>query len=194
MGQFVQFLKRSVGRDPFSLLLRAHIHDLYRAAYRFCGRREDAEDLVQTLLLRLYPKRDELAKVEDLRPWLVRALYNLFVDNVRRAGREPVSGALGDEAIEPLHATEPGPEEAAERKHLQSRIAAALAELSVEHRAVVTLHDMEGYNITELAQSLDLPVGTVKSRLHRARARLRECLGMEPFSESGRVDRQGEAK
>jgi RNA polymerase sigma factor (sigma-70 family) len=191
MGKFVQFLKRGVGRDPFSVLVGPYIYDLYRAAYRFTGRPEDAEDLVQSLLLRLYPKRGELAQVEELRPWLVRALYNLFVDNLRHAGREPVSGADGEDVIAQLHDPAPGPAESADRAQLQARIAEALEALSVEHRVVVSLHDMEGYNLLEVAQVLDLPIGTVKSRLHRARARLRESLQMEPFSAPRRVNGQG---
>ncbi|HUF22444.1 MAG TPA: RNA polymerase sigma factor [Burkholderiales bacterium] len=191
MGKFVQFLKRSIGRDSFSLLVGPHVYDLYRAAYRFTGHPEDAEDLVQSLLLRLYPKREELSRVDDLRPWLVRALYNLFIDTVRRSGREPTFGAAGEEAIEQLQSPEAGPAESAYRAQLQAHIAEALEALSVEHRVVVSLHDMEGYNLLEVAQVLDLPIGTVKSRLHRARARLRETLRMEPFPAARRVNGQG---
>jgi RNA polymerase sigma-70 factor (ECF subfamily) len=191
MGKFVQFLKRSIGRDPFSLLVGPYVGDLYRAAYRFTGRVEDAEDLVQSLLLRLYPKRTELAGIEDLRPWLVRALYNLFVDALRRSGREPTAGAAGDEVLAELRSPDPGPHEGAARTELQAHIATALDRLSAEQRVIVTLHDMEGYNLLELAQILDLPVGTVKSRLHRGRVALRELLRREPFPAAERVNRQG---
>lgn len=191
MGKFVQFLKRSIGRDPFSLLVGPHVYDLYRAAYRFTGRAEDAEDLVQTLLLRLYQKREELSLVDDLRPWLVRALHNLFIDTVRRSGREPSFGAAGEEAIEQLQNPEAGPAEAAEQTRIRALIAAGLNQLNIEQRVVLTLHDMEGYKLLEIAQVLDLPVGTVKSRLNRARARLRVSLQMEPFPAARRVNRQG---
>lgn len=190
MGKFVQFLRRSIGRDSFSLLLGPHIHHLYRTAYRFTGRSEDAEDLVQSLLLRLYPKREELTRVDDLRPWLLRALYNLFVDSVRHSGREPVAGAAGEELISQLHSPDAGPAETAAQTQLQAHISAGLEQLSVEQRVIVTLHDMEGYNLLEVAQVLDLPIGTVKSRLHRGRARLRESLQVEPFSAAKRVEGQ----
>ncbi|HWQ37144.1 MAG TPA: RNA polymerase sigma factor [Burkholderiales bacterium] len=191
MGKFVRFLKRSLGQDPFALLLGPYVDSLYRAAYRFTGRVEDAEDLVQSLLLRLYSKREELARVKDLRPWLVRALYNLFVDTVRRNGREPAADATGEEAISQLHGPGPEPVETAARAQLEAQIAAALERLNVEQRVVVTLHDMEGYNLAEISQVLDLPIGTVKSRLHRARARLRECLRRELFCVTQRVSKQG---
>lgn len=190
MGRLLEVLGRALPRDPFSLLVGPHLAHLYRVAYRFCGKREDAEDLVQALMLRLYPKRDELRGIADLRQWLVRVLYNLFIDRVRRSGRDPLEGAAGDEILAVQRDPTPDPEQSTERLRLQARIAEALARLDADWRVVVSLHDMEGYSLAELSQVLDLPLGTVKSRLHRARSRLRELLHEEPFSAAGRVSNQ----
>jgi RNA polymerase sigma-70 factor (ECF subfamily) len=190
MGRLLEFFRLRLGRDPFSVLVGPHLLHLYRVGYRFTGKREDAEDLVQALLLRLYPRRNELHQIADLRQWLVRALYNLFIDTIRRSARDPLEGAAGDEALCALQDPGPGPETSVEHGRLQARIAEALARLDVDQRVVVTLHDMEGYNLSELAKLLDLPLGTVKSRLHRGRNRLREAWKGEPFAVADRVSRQ----
>ena len=164
----------------FETLLRPHLQRLYRLAYRFTGSRDDAEDLVQSLLIKLVPQEQRLAEVDALAPWLARALYHLYVDDVRRRNRAPTNvgasvadadtiDALPDEVSE-------SPEQAAERRLTNRRLTAALAELPVEQRALIAWHDVEGYSLDELAAALDLPVGTLKSRLHRARAHVRRSL------------------
>jgi RNA polymerase sigma-70 factor (ECF subfamily) len=161
----------------FEAVLAPHIEHLYRLAYRFTGNRADAEDLVQDLLVKLYPRRAELAAIDYLQPWLVRALYNLFIDSVRRAGRSPLTDASGDEV---LPALEDVPARDPEDPLLQQRLQQALLALNADQRSLIVLHDIEDYTLQELEQLLDAPVGTLKSRLHRARARLRGLLAMEP--------------
>jgi RNA polymerase sigma-70 factor (ECF subfamily) len=80
-----------------------------------------------------------------------------------------------------------GPEEHAERSSWRERILAALEQLNPEQRAVIAMHDVEGYSLEELATILETPLGTLKSRLHRARQRMRSLLPMEPFSGGERV-------
>lgn len=171
----------------FEQLVRPHLDHLYRVAYRFSGNACDAEDLVQDLLLKLYPKVAELAAVELLRSWLARALYYHAIDVSRRTGRSAMGKRvdLGSDDAEgdPLD-TLPGdghdPERAAEQSLTRERLQTAFGYLSVEHRAVVSMHDIEGYSLDELTYLLDTPIGTLKSRLHRARAHLRSLLTMEP--------------
>lgn len=182
----------------FETLVRPHVDHLYRVAYRFTGRQEDAEDLVQDLLVKLYPRRAELAAVEQLRPWLTRVLYRHFVDQYRKQRRLTLLGGGGNEdeggsepSFDKFAANSPGPEaETAAGLH-RDRLQQALGQLSRDHRAVLMLHDAEGYTLVELSELLEVPTGTLKSRLHRARARVRELLGgdgaMEPFAESNRV-------
>lgn len=165
-------------------MLAPHIEHLYRLAYRFTGNRPDAEDLVQDLLVKLYPRRAELAGIEHLQPWLVRALYNLFIDTVRRAGRNPLAAASGDDALPGL---EDVPQRAPEDLLLQQQLERALLELNPDQRSLIVLHDIEDYTLQELEQLMDTPIGTLKSRLHRARARLRGRLAMEPSAARERL-------
>jgi RNA polymerase sigma factor (sigma-70 family) len=165
-------MTRSTG-DDFQALLRPHLDRLYRLAYRFTGGVEDAEDLVQELCARLYPRLAELQALDNAAPWLARALHNLFVDQVRRAARSPVEAVA---ELPEVPSPAPGPEDAVARELTLDRIEAALARLPPEQRAVLAWHDIEGYTLEELADSHELPLGTLKSRLHRARAALKRLL------------------
>lgn len=162
----------------FDALVRPHISYLYRLAYRFCGNPEDAEDLVQDLFIKLYPRCDELEGVEKLRPWLVTSLYRMFVDGTRRQKRSPLE-LIDDEVA--FYETADGSEsesperELAEDQHIE-QLQTAFQRMSEEHRVLLTLHDIEGYRLVELQEMLDVPVGTLKSRIHRARARMRRLL------------------
>lgn len=183
------FRRRRGAAGRFEELLRPHVEYLYRLAWRFTGNASDAEDLVQDLLLKLYPRTAELAAVETLRPWLVRVLYRHYVDSVRERARRPaIEATVGDEdPLEQVPSEAEGPEAHAERMRLQGRLLDALRTLNPEQRAVVTMHDIEGYTLEELEKILEAPLGTLKSRLHRARAALRRELDMEPSGAAERV-------
>lgn len=172
----------------FEALVRPHLDSIYRLAYRFTGHREDAEDLVQELLLHLYRGPQDLAQIAALRPWLKRALYHLFVDQWRRRRRTPF-GHLHDEPWEALFenaAGAAGPDRDTQAAQLRRRVLHALYGLDKKHRALLVLHDMEGRELPELAELLQLPLGTLKSRLFRARRKLREALGSgNPAAGSG---------
>lgn len=166
-------------RARFEALVRPHLDLLYRLAYRFTGQSADAEDLVQELMIRLYRNPQELAQIEVLRPWLVRALHNLFIDHWRHQRRTPF-GYLHPEPWEELFAdTEGGdtPENEAQARDRRTHVLKALYGLSHEHRALLVMHDMEGRELPELAEVLQVPLGTLKSRLFRARRKLRDVLG-----------------
>lgn len=176
--------------DRFDELLRPHLERLYHLAYRFTGSRDDAEDLVQNLLVKLIPQQARLEEVEMLGPWLARAIYNLFVDGARRRAREAAAIGIGtsDMAIldQLIDEASESPEQGAERQLSQRRLSAAWQQLSAEQRAVIVWHDIEGYSLDELAVAHDLPLGTIKSRLHRARAHMRRLL-TEPAAVRERV-------
>lgn len=182
------FRRNRVSATQFEGLLRPHVEFLYRLAWRFSGSVADAEDLVQDLLLKLYPRAAELTAIEQLRPWLARVLYRQYVDLARRRARS-LEEPADLEALETAAAPEDGPESRAERGELRARLLAALDGLNAEQRAVVVLHDVEGYSLEELEPILEAPLGTLKSRLHRGRERLRALLGMEPFAAGERVKR-----
>jgi RNA polymerase sigma-70 factor (ECF subfamily) len=124
--------------------------------------------------------------IERLRPWAARVMYRIFLDWLRRAHRSPVtfvgrSGATGELLGEDDDFDEAGdetwnPSVLAEQAFERERITAAWRRLHEQHRVVLSLHEIEGYSLEEVAQIVDVPVGTVKSRMNRARNRLRELL------------------
>ena len=155
--------------DRFAALVRQHYQALYGAAYRLTRSVVDAEDLVQEVCARAYPHFAEIELLEQPRGWLMRVLYRLFIDSRRRYERKHVR-AIEDE--EEFVGDEPGPAEEAERASDRGRIEAAWRYLSTEHRALLALHDVEGYTLSEIQSLTGLKEGTIKSRLHRARVRL----------------------
>ncbi len=167
--------------------MRPHLDHLYRIAYRYTGQAADAEDLVQDLMIKLYPRLSEIESIDYLRPWLTRVLYNLFIDTTRHHVRTPL-GQLetGDpfmtgNVLDSLHSEHAGPEHLTEQALTQERIQHAMNALSEENRALIAMHEMEGYSLNELQVTFDLPLGTLKSRLFRARQQLKSALGMEPI-------------
>jgi RNA polymerase sigma-70 factor (ECF subfamily) len=163
----------------FERLVRPHFERLYRLAWRLTGRKAEAEDLFQELLIKAFGTLDDLIEIDEPGSWLCRVMYNLFVDERRRFARRRLhtveEGALAGDGLAGL----PGPDDPAfdqRRFEKTQRLDKALAQISDEHRIVVLLHDAEGYKLTEIEELTGTPVGTVKSRLHRARARLREIL------------------
>jgi len=163
----------------FERLVRPHFDRLYRLAWRLTGAKAEAEDLFQELLIKAWGKLDDLVHIDEPGSWLTRIMYHLFIDERRRFARRRLhtvdEGALPGEGLAGL----PGPGDPArdqQRFERLLRLDRALARLSDEHRVVVLLHDTEGYKLEEIQELIDAPLGTVKSRLHRARARLREIL------------------
>ena len=166
-------------RQLFERLVRPHFERLYRLAFRLTSQTAEAEDLFQELLLRAYGKLDDLLEIDEPGPWLARVMYNLFIDERRRFARRRLhtvdEGQLAGDGLEGLPGNE-NPVLDNERLERIRELDKALAQLSDEHRVVVLLHDTEGYKLSEIEELTGVPVGTVKSRLHRARARLREIL------------------
>jgi len=163
----------------FERVVRPHFDRLYRLAWRLTGARPEAEDLFQELLIKAFGMLDELVHIDEPGSWLCRVMYNQFIDEHRRFVRRRVhlvdEGHLPGDGLADL----PGnldPQADAERAEKFRHLDAALQQLSEEHRIVVLLHDTEGYKLEEIEALTGTPVGTVKSRLHRARARLRQIL------------------
>ena len=163
--------------SQFEGLVSPHLNKLYRLAYRLTGQRDDAEDLVQDLLLKLYPRQEEMQGIKKLAPWLSRVLYNLFIDHVRRQQRSPIDLMNDDEVVYSTHASQIAePSAVADSEITLQLINSALKKLSEDHRILITLHDVEGYSLQEINEMTGTPVGTIKSRLSRARHKLREII------------------
>jgi RNA polymerase sigma factor (sigma-70 family) len=168
----------------FADLLRPYLDRLYRLAFRLTGVQSDAEDLVQNVLLKLYERRDELSSISDLGPWLSRVLYNRFVDDTRKHARRRLTAVdpdglaanavRGDCDCDSLE-----PDAMAETEFSIMQVRQALSALSIEHRTVLLMHDAEGYKLEEIQSITGIAIGTLKSRLHRARARLRDLVDVD---------------
>jgi RNA polymerase sigma-70 factor (ECF subfamily) len=154
-------------------IAREHGRFLYTVAYRLTGDHDDAQDLVQDVLLRV---RRGLAGYQpgSLHGWLSRITTNAFLDDVRRRKRRPTDH-LGDEREHLLPPAAAADEAIAAAKQ-SDEVQAALLALPAEYRAAVVLCDVVGLGYQEVADTLGIPVGTVRSRIHRGRAQLRKVL------------------
>ena len=169
-------------KQAFERLVRPHFDRLFRLAWRLSGRKAEAEDLFQELLIKAFGKLDQLVDIDQPGPWLSRVMYNLFIDERRRFARSRMhtveEGQLGGDGLAGLAGPDDPVRDNQRIEQLQ-HLDQALAQLSDEHRMVVLLHDTEGYKLTEIQELTGTPVGTIKSRLHRARARLRDILSAD---------------
>lgn len=169
---------RQAKAQQFETLLRPHMTGLYQAAYRLTLNPNDAEDLVQDLLVKLYPRTHELAAVDSLWPWLKKALYREFVDHLRKEQRRPVAAPDAEHEPDYLESSADGPEQALDREQLAARLEGALAQLEAEQRSLIIMHLVEGYSVQELGEIFARPAETIKTRLRRARARLKKILNL----------------
>lgn len=177
---------RSLQAKRFERVIEPCMDHLRRLAIRLTGSTDDAEDLLQDLMVRLHPRMDEVAALERPRPWLARVLYRLFVDEWRRRRSAPDI----DTAAEPDDSagSEPRPDDAFEQGLTRGRLQSALDRLPAFQRELILMHDVEGYTLVEITEITETPIGTLKSRLHRARAALRADLAGERAPPQDRVD------
>lgn len=164
--------------ERFAATVQPHYETMYRVAYRLTRSSHDAEDLAQEVCVRAYARLDEIELLEQPRGWLLRVLYRLFVDSVRRYERKHV-GSIDDVEGDALVYEGPTPLEEAERALERRRLDGAWRHLDQEQRALLALHDVEGHSLAELMELTGLKEGTLKSRLHRARVRLGRLLQRE---------------
>jgi len=156
-------------------VVQEHSARVYRLAYRLTGNQHDAEDLTQEVFVRVFRSLSSYTP-GTFEGWLHRITTNLFLDQVRRKQRIRFD-ALGDDAGDRLPGqAELGPERAWEHNNLDHDVQAALDTLAPEFRAAVVLCDIEGLSYEEIAATLDIKLGTVRSRIHRGRAQLRQAL------------------
>lgn len=165
--------RRSVVVPTWEEIARDEGDFIYTVAYRLTGDRDDAQDLVQDVLVRVQ-RGLRTYEPGNLRAWLGRITTNAFLDGARRRTRRP-QDPLPDDPERVLPAT-PGADEVAEASGLSDEVQDALAGLPEEFRIAVVLADVAGLPYTEIAEQLGVPVGTVRSRIHRGRLALREAL------------------
>lgn len=158
-------------------LVRQHADRVYRLAYRLSGNPQDAEDLTQETFIRVF------RSVRNYQPgtfegWLHRITTNLFLDMVRRRTRIRMEALPED--YDRVPADDPNPEQVYHDSRLGPDLQAALDSLPPEFRAAVVLCDIEGLSYEEIGATLDVKLGTVRSRIHRGRQALREYLASHP--------------
>lgn len=164
--------------EAFGILVRRYQDRLYPTILRLAGCAEDAHDLLQDTFLRAYQKLARFQGDSSFYTWVYRIAVNLALsDRRRRKGPTRVAasggGSVLDPPDDPSHTDPSGPMERAER---DAQVQAALNALQPDHRAVVVMKDLDGFRYEEIAEMLDIPVGTVRSRLHRARTELKQRL------------------
>lgn len=167
-------------RACYDKLVHEHLSSVHRAAHRLTGNAADAEDLAQEVFLKAWRSIEKVCEMEAARPWLFRVMRNAWLDRVRKSGRRPQLVAMEEspdpEAPEPIARLSELEDQQVLHEHIDSQVVEALDELPDGERLVLLYHAFGDLNYREIAEAMDCPVGTVMSRLHRARARLRTKL------------------
>ena len=163
--------------DAFGKLVEQYQHKVYHLALRMCGSADEAADIAQEAFLAAWRGLPSFRGDSGFATWLYRLTSNAAIDYLRRQKKERGDMSLDDEDLG-LDAvdTGPGPQDAAERTEVRSVVAAGLQELSEGHRQVLVLREIQGLSYEEIADVLEVDLGTVKSRISRARSALRKIL------------------
>lgn len=167
------------GTDAFGRLIYRYEERLYNTVYGLVGNAEDAQDVVQETFLNAYKSLNNFKGDAEFFTWLYRIAFNTAVSLKRKqkAALSMNGSRNGDSSVEPLdHSASSRPSHAMERAEEERQVQVALSRLSLEHRAVLVLKDMQSMKYEQIAEILQVPIGTIRSRLHRARLELREIL------------------
>jgi RNA polymerase sigma-70 factor (ECF subfamily) len=168
--------------DIFNREFMPHINSMYNFAFRLTMDEDDANDLVQDTYLKAFRFISSFERGTNAKAWLFRILKNSFINDYRKRSKEP--SKVDYQEVETTYNSE----EAAEVDHttdlrvetvqdmIGDEVATALNSLPVDFRTVIILCDIEGFTYEEMAKILDIPIGTVRSRLHRARNLLKDKL------------------
>ena len=179
---------RAGDMSAFSRLIARYQDRVVNACWRISGNADDAHDLAQEAILRALESIDRFQHKSGFYTWLFRIATNLAISHRRQAARRVKLSLHGPDGQ--FRGDQPGaqlagrvstgsddPSVRLSSRETQERVAEELDRLEDDHRAVVVLRDIEGFDYREIAEILDVPVGTVKSRLYRARMELRDRLG-----------------
>jgi RNA polymerase sigma-70 factor (ECF subfamily) len=172
-------LVRSGRSEAFNEIVERYQDKIFNAVYRQVGNVTDASDIVQHVFMNAYRKLGSFKEESNLGTWLYRIAFNQSVTFFRERGRKravSMNISSGDDEISVEPVTESGPSDATARGELQARIQEALQTLDEESRQIVILREFEGHSYEEIAEILEIPLGTVRSKLHRARLALKEKL------------------
>ena len=174
-----KLIERASGGDPsaFNRLMAQHENRMYAVALRMCANREDAQDCLQEAMLRVYRAIGSFKGQSTFSTWVYRITMNTCLDELRRKkNRQNTSlDNLVDMGWSPTD-DGAGPEKQALMHEMREKMHGAIRELPDDMRAAVVLRDIQGFSYDEIAQMLEINVGTIKSRISRGREKLREKL------------------
>lgn len=174
-----KLIERASGGDPsaFNRLMAEHERKMYAVALRMFANREDAQDCLQEAMLRVYRSIGSFKAQSSFSTWVYRITMNTCLDELRRKKSRPSTSldSLYDAGFSPAD-EDNTPEKHSERAELRRELGEAIRELPEDMRSAIVLRDIHGHAYDEIAQMLDVNVGTVKSRISRAREKLREKL------------------
>ena len=174
-----KLIERAYGGDPsaFNRLMAQHEARMYAVALRMCANREDAQDCLQEAMLRVYRAIGSFKGQSTFSTWVYRITMNTCLDELRRKkNRQNTSlDNLVDMGWSPTDGGA-GPEKQALMREMREKMHGAIRELPDDMRAAVVLRDIQGFSYDEIAQMLEINVGTIKSRISRGREKLREKL------------------
>jgi RNA polymerase sigma-70 factor (ECF subfamily) len=160
----------------FCQLVRKYQDRLYNTMVHLLGSREDAYDVVQDAFVQAFVKLETFQRTSSFYTWIFRIAHNTALSfHRRRRNTESVDKIRELSGGEPVDDA-PGPTDRLEQQERVNQVQAALSSLSEEHRTILVLREMDNFEYDVIAEMLALPVGTVRSRLHRARMQLREEL------------------
>jgi RNA polymerase sigma-70 factor, ECF subfamily len=184
-AQLVQHCLRGDG-SAWEELVKRHTRRVYNLCYRFTGNSAEAEDLSQEVFLRIYRTLSSYQVAFGVFPtWLTSVTRNLLVDHYRRTRRDRMTDSLDDAmpVLEEKHSSTRTPDKLAQAAELSVQLQRGLARLSPELREAVILRDLQGLEYNEVQVILQVPEGTVKSRINRGRielARILDEMGVRP--------------
>ena len=161
----------------FGELVRMYENKAYHLALRMCGNAEDAYDVAQDAFLAAWKGLPSFRGDAGFSTWLYRLVSNAAIDHLRRTKHQRGNVSLDDEELNiDAPDTAPGPLENAVEKELQQAVQDGLAQLGDDHRAVLVMREVQSLSYEEIARTLEIDLGTVKSRISRARTALRKIL------------------
>ena len=174
-----KLIARASGGDPaaFNQLMAMHEKRMYAVALRMFATREDAQDCLQEAMLRVYRAIGSFKGQSSFSTWVYRITMNTCLDELRRKKNRPNTSLdnLLDQGWSPSDGDN-APERSAIQSETRAQLAGAIRELPEDMRSAIVLRDVQGYSYDEIAQILDVNVGTIKSRISRGREKLREKL------------------
>ncbi len=178
MNNDVQFINQALAGDKaaFGELVRKYQDRLLNTLFHVVGNREEAEDVAQEAMVQAYLKLDTFRRKSTFYTWLYRIAFNAWVTRRRRKKDEVSMDQIRERTGDEPHDTGDGPPDQLLRDEQVQQVRVAMQSLNDEHRAILVLREMEGCRYEVISEILELPVGTVRSRLHRARLHLRDQL------------------